>query len=80
MDVLLLAMQRSQEFLVNILACELFITQDDLCNRAQVDEFEKYAPCRIDIFGYNDQKREEPFGVIRYNNKIFKFGYGENTK
>ena len=57
---------------INGLACELFITDKGRVNRAQVSEFEKYAPCKIfplerDSFGWT-------VGGITYNGRTFSFG------
>ena len=57
---------------INGLACELFITDGGHINRAQVNEFEKYAPCKIfpverDSFGWL-------VGGITYNGRTFTFG------
>jgi len=72
MDELLAAMQAGDEDKVNDLACELFITNEGWCNRAQINEFERYAPCKIfpierDSFGWL-------IGGIKYNDKTFSYG------
>lgn len=72
MEALLKAMQEGDEEKVNDLACTLFITRNGEANRAQMNEFERYAPCRIyplekDSFGWL-------IGGIKYNDKVFSFG------
>lgn len=54
------------------LACDLFITELGQPNMAQINEFEKYAPCKIgpaeqDSFGWL-------IGYIRYNGRTYYFG------
>lgn len=74
MDELLKEMQKEtpDEDVINGLACSLFITSGGGINLAQVNEFEKYAPCKIypvekDSFGWL-------IGGIDYNDKNFTFG------
>jgi hypothetical protein len=74
MEELLDALQKEDGGTIDKEARKLFITHEGLCNWAQLDEFERYAPCRIDAFGYYETKDDEPFGVIRYNDKIYPFG------
>lgn len=57
---------------INSLACELFITSGGDLNRAQVSEFERYAPCKIfcaesDSFGWL-------MGGINYHGRKYYFG------
>jgi hypothetical protein len=72
MDELLKALQEGDEEKIDCLACSLLITSGGQINRAQVNEFEKYAPCKIfpieqDSFGWL-------IGGIRYNDKTYLFG------
>jgi len=74
MEELLKAMQaeKPDEDVINGLACNLFITPYGEINRAQINEFEKFAPCKIypverDSFGWL-------IGGIKYNDKKFTFG------
>jgi hypothetical protein len=57
---------------VNSLACALFITTEGRPNFAQMNEFERYAPCKIfcaerDSYGWL-------IGGIKYNGKKYYFG------
>lgn len=57
---------------INALACELFINHAGSVNWAQVNEFEKYAPCKIiplekDSFGWL-------IGGIQYGGRTYSFG------
>lgn len=72
MEQLLVALQTGDEDKVNELACELLITSSGQINRAQVSEFEAYAPCKVvclerDSFGWL-------VGGIKYGNKTYSFG------
>lgn len=60
------------EDVINGLACSLFITTGGHVNKAQISEFEAYAPCKIypverDSFGWL-------IGGIKYNDKQYTFG------
>lgn len=57
---------------IDVLACDLFITKEGRINYAQVNEFEKYAPCKMfpaerDSFGW-------VIGGINYNGRKYYFG------
>ena len=57
---------------IDSLACGLFITNQGRVNYAQVNEFEKYAPCKIgpaeqDSFGWL-------MGYIKYGDRKYYFG------
>lgn len=72
MDELLDALRKEDEARIAILANELFITREGRCNYAQMNEFERYAPCKIvklegDSFGWL-------VGGIKYNDKTYSFG------
>jgi hypothetical protein len=61
-----------EETRISGLACTLFIRNNGRINYAQVNEFEKYAPCKIypveqDSFGWL-------IGCIQYNDRKYYFG------
>lgn len=69
---LLKALQEGNKDAVRGLADELFITSSGQANLLAMNEFERYAPCRIyaverDSFGWL-------IGCIAYNDKKFYFG------
>ena len=72
MEELLKAIQAGDEIEVSAIANELFITHEGRVNYPQVNEFEKYAPCKIgpaerDSFGWL-------IGYIKYNDRTYYFG------
>ena len=71
-DLLIRAMQLGSDNLVNLIACDLFITGRGQPNRVEINAFEKYAPCKI---GPGEQDGTGWLtGVINYNGKQFIFG------
>lgn len=61
-----------EEDLINHLACDLFVTSKGQLNHPQVNEFERYAPCKISIC------ERDNFGplmcCIKYGNRRYYFG------
>lgn len=73
MDKLLKALQEEKQDLVGRYACDLFIDRDGY-NNAQINEFEKFAPCKIEKRTVNIGGAELLAGLIHYNNKVYIFG------
>ena len=72
MDELLAALQTGDEDQIDAIASGLLITNEGRPNYCQINEFEKYAPCKIvagetDSFGWLT-------GIIKYNDKQYVFG------
>lgn len=68
MDELLEALKEGDEEKINILAQELFMTRSHTFNLCQINEFERYAPCQVELW-MNDCT-----GVINYHGKNYMFG------
>lgn len=72
MEELLKALREGDEEQINKLACELFSMHCGGINRAQINEFEHYAPCTI--FTFDNTDRGTFCGGIKYHDRTFMFG------
>lgn len=73
MDELLAAIRLQDTDRVRILANQLFLTRTNYANKAQINEFEKFAPCKIRLV-----KEEDGYVVIGkiYYSNILPFTFG----
>jgi len=69
MKELLEALQSGNTRTISMLAMDLLLTGDNKLNKAQVNEFEKYAPCKI-----HETHGDHYIGYIEYNHCIYSFG------
>jgi|WetSurMetagenome_2_1015567.scaffolds.fasta_scaffold74146_3 hypothetical protein len=67
MDELLQALKEGDEEKIRELAQGLFMTKSHGLNLCQINEFEHYAPCSVEIW-MNDCT-----GVIQYHDKNYMF-------
>lgn len=74
MDELLRALQLNDPVAVNKYAMWLLVTRDGRLNRNQVNEFERYAPCKISEWHSTTFKSACYIGTITYNNRTYGFG------
>lgn len=72
MDQLLEALKEGDEESINKLAANLFRTRAGGLNKAQINEFERYAPCRI--FTLENNEQSSFMGGIQYNDRTYMFG------
>ena len=74
MDELLRALQRNDPVAINKYAISLLVTRDLRLNKNQVNEFERYAPCKIKEWHSTTFKSACYIGTITYNNRTYCFG------
>ena len=72
MDELLKALKEGDEEEINKLASRLFRTRSGAPNKAQINEFEHYAPCKV--FSLENVEHSSFMGGILYHNKTYMFG------
>jgi len=74
MDELLKALREGDTRIISTLAKELLVDDHNELKRAQVNEFEHYAPCKI-YPAQGDLYHFRCFvGVIEYNKAVYSFG------
>ena len=74
MDDLLKALQNKDKKAVRTLSKRLFTTKDGTINRAQISEFESYAPCRISVFELRVGRTTKIGGKLVYNDSTYSIG------
>jgi hypothetical protein len=73
-DKLLKALREGKRDLIGRLACDLFITKEGEHNRAEINAFEKYAPCTITPVTINRYGSSMVCGKIYYNEEEYVYG------
>lgn len=74
MNELLDALRRGDPVAINKYAMLLLVTKDQKLNKAQANEFERFAPCLIQDWTSDIFKTTCYVGTIVYNNKVYGFG------
>lgn len=72
MEELLDALKEGDQERINNLAAKLFRRRAGGLNKAQINEFERYAPCRI--FTLENNEQSSFMGGIQYHDHTYMFG------
>ena len=72
MDELLEALKEGDQEQINQEAQRLFLMRNGGVNKAQINEFEHYAPCKI--FVLENEEHSSCAGGICYNDRTYMFG------
>jgi hypothetical protein len=74
MNELLEALRMGNAYWINYYALEILVTKNGVLNKAAVQQFERYANCRVTEWNDTTFRRRPYLASIKYGNAEYGFG------